>query len=64
MPVFMICGTLMTPQDNYYTINDVTSIYPSSDDFRKEYLVITNSNGYDISVKYADVDSENGGKFR
>ena len=49
-------------QDNYYTINDVTSIYPSSDDFRKEYLVITNSNGYDISVKYADVDSENGGK--
>ena len=50
-------------KDNYYTINDVASIYPSSDDFRKEYLVITNSNGYDISVKYADVDSENGGKI-
>ena len=49
-------------QDSYYTINEVSSIYPSSDDFRKEYLIIQNNDGYDISVKYADVKSENGGK--
>lgn len=49
--------------DRYYTINDVSSIYPSSDDFRKEYLIIKNDNGDDISVKYADVDSEKGGKI-
>ena len=46
----------MTPHKIITTmINDVTSIYPPLlMDFRKEYLVITNKNWYDISVKYAD----------
>lgn len=49
--------------DRYYMINNTSSIYPSSDDFRKLYLVISNSIGADVSIKYADVESENGGKI-
>lgn len=45
-----------------FAINDKASIYPSSDDFRKEYLIVSNDRGNEVSVKYADVKSENGGK--
>lgn len=46
-----------------YVINDKASIYPSSDDFRKEYLIMANDRSNDVSVKYADVKSSKGGKI-
>lgn len=46
-----------------YTINTLASVYPLSDDFRRQYLVIKNGNGEDVSVKYADVKSTKGGKI-
>lgn len=49
--------------DSGFTINDLQSLYPVTDDFRRQYLVIKNSNNADVSVKYADVKSSKGGKI-
>ena len=46
-----------------YEIGDVSGLYPSGDDFRGQYLIIDGSAGYDVSIKYANVKSEKGGKI-
>lgn len=47
-----------------YVIGDPNGLYPSSDDFRFLYLVVSNSSSSNkkVSIKYADVKSEYGGK--
>lgn len=46
-----------------YTINEKAAIYPQGSDFRRLYMIIQNDKKADISVKYADVKSEKGGKI-
>ena len=45
-----------------FIINGIDDIYKISDDFRKTYLTMKNSKDKTISIKYADIDSEKGGK--
>jgi len=46
-----------------YTIHGKEAIYPQADDFRRLYLIVQNDKGADVSIKYADVKSEKGGKI-
>ena len=46
-----------------YEIDGVSRLYPSGDDFRGQYLVTAGKAGYEVSIKYADVKSDKGGKI-